>query len=42
MTQGRGSFAMESSHYDYVPSLQADKIIAAHKAAMAGVEEEEE
>jgi len=42
MTQGRGSFAMEASHYDYVPSLQAEKIISAHKAAMAGIEEEEE
>lgn len=42
MTQGRGSFAMESSHYDFVPANLAEKIIAAHKAAMAGVEEEEE
>lgn len=42
MTQGRGSFGMEFSHYDYVPQLQADKIIAAHKAAMTGEEEEEE
>jgi elongation factor G len=42
MTQGRGSFSMEFSHYDFVPSLQADKIVAAAKAAKAGVEEEEE
>ena len=42
MTQGRGSFTMEFDHYDYVPSLQADKIIAAAKAAKTGEEEEEE
>jgi elongation factor G len=42
MTQGRASFTMEFDHYDYVPQLQADKIIAAAKAAKAGVEEEEE
>jgi elongation factor G len=42
MTQGRASFHMEFSHYDYVPSLQADKIIAAAKAAKTGEEEEEE
>jgi len=42
MTQGRGSFGMEFSHYDYVPQLQADKIIAAHKAAVTGEEEEDE
>jgi elongation factor G len=42
MTQGRGSFTMEFDHYDYVPQLQADKIVAAAKAAKAGVEEEEE
>jgi elongation factor G len=42
MTQGRGSFTMEFDHYDFVPSSQADKIIAAAKAAKAGVEEEEE
>jgi elongation factor G len=42
MTQGRASFSMEFDHYDYVPPLQADKIIAAAKAAKAGVEEEEE
>ena len=42
MTQGRASFLMEFDHYDYVPQLQADKIIAAAKAAKAGEEEEEE
>lgn len=42
MTQGRGSFTMEFDHYDYVPQLQAEKIIAAAKAAKAGEEEEEE
>jgi elongation factor G len=29
MTQGRGSFSMEFSHYDFVPQQQAEKIIAA-------------
>jgi len=42
MTQGRGSFTMEFDHYDYVPQLQAEKIIAAAKAAKSGEEEEEE
>ena len=42
MTQGRASFTMEFDHYDFVPALQADKIIAAAKAAKAGEEEEEE
>ena len=42
MTQGRASFTMEFDHYDFVPSLQADKIISAAKAAKAGQEEEEE
>ena len=42
MTQGRGVFTMEFSHYDFVPQLQADKVIAAAKAAKAGEEEEEE
>ncbi len=36
MTQGRASFTMEFDHYDYVPPLQADKIIAAAKAAKTG------
>ena len=30
-TQGRASFHMEFDHYDYVPSQQAEKIIAAAK-----------
>ena len=42
MTQGRASFTMEFDHYDYVPQLQADKVIAAAKAAKTGEEEEEE
>ena len=42
MTQGRASFTMEFDHYDYVPQLQSDKIIAAAKAAKEGEEEEEE
>ena len=42
MTQGRASFTMEFDHYDYVPQMQAEKIIAAAKAAKEGVEEEEE
>lgn len=42
MTQGRATFSMEFSHYDYVPQMQADKIIAAANAAKVGVEEEEE
>ena len=42
MTQGRASFSMEFDHYDYVPQLQAEKIVAAAKAAKAGEEEEEE
>jgi elongation factor G len=31
MTQGRGSYSMEFSHYDFVPSEIAEKVIAAHK-----------
>jgi len=42
MTQGRATFTMEFDHYDFVPAQQAEKIIAAAKAAKAGVEEEEE
>jgi elongation factor G len=42
MTQGRASYSMEFDHYDYVPQQQADKIVAAAKAARAGLEEEEE
>jgi elongation factor G len=39
MTQGRGTYAMEMSHYDIVPQLISDKIVAAHKPS---AEEEEE
>ncbi|MDR3764116.1 MAG: elongation factor G [Acidobacteriota bacterium] len=42
MTQGRGSFNMEMDHYDFVPGVQQEKIIAAARAAGAGLEEEEE
>jgi elongation factor G len=42
MTQGRATFSMEFDHYDFVPQLQAEKIIAAAKAAKTGEEEEEE
>jgi elongation factor G len=42
MTQGRASFSMEFDHYDFVPQIQADKIIAAAKSARAGEEESEE
>ena len=42
MTQGRASFHMEFDHYDYVPGLQAEKIIAAARATKTGEEEEEE
>jgi elongation factor G len=31
MTQGRASYTMEFSHYDFVPGEIAEKIIAAHK-----------
>jgi elongation factor G len=39
MTQGRGSYTMEQSHYDYVPSEIAEKVIAAHKPHHTGDEE---
>jgi elongation factor G len=42
MTQGRGSFAMEFSHYDIVPAHIAEKVVAAAKAARTGEEVEEE
>jgi elongation factor G len=42
MTQGRASFSMEFDHYDYVPQLQAEKIIAAAKSARTGEEESED
>ena len=36
MTQGRGSFSMKFSHYEEVPSQEAEKIIAAAKAEKEG------
>jgi len=43
MTQGRASYAMEFSHYDYVPAELAQKIIdLAKKERGAPAEEEEE
>src|SRR5580698_220058 len=42
VTQGRASFSMSFDHYDFVPPLQADKIIATAKAARTGEEESEE
>ena len=39
MTQGRGSFHMEMDHYDVVPQLQAEKIIASAKKPVAEDEE---
>jgi elongation factor G len=42
MTQGRGSYSMEFSHYDFVPAELADKVIAAHKAAHGEALVEEE
>ncbi len=41
LTQGRGSFSMTFDHYDFVPQLQAEKIVAAAQAAR-GVEETDE
>ncbi len=41
MTQGRGDYTMEFSHYDVVPSQIAEKIVAQAKAAKKGEEEEE-
>jgi elongation factor G len=41
LTQGRGSYAMEFSHYDYVPNEIAEKVIAAHKPHHAGEDVEE-
>ncbi len=42
MTQGRGSFSMEFSHYDVVPQQVGEKIVAAAKAARSGEEVPEE
>jgi elongation factor G len=32
MTQGRGSFSMEMAHYDVVPGMIQEKIVAAARA----------
>jgi elongation factor G len=42
MTQGRATFTMEFSHYDYVPGTEMEKVVAAAKAAGHGAVEEEE
>jgi elongation factor G len=42
MTQGRASYSMEYSHYDYVPSELGEKVIAAHKTAHGEALVEEE
>ena len=42
MTQGRASYSMEYSHYDYVPSELGEKVIAAHKLAHGEALVEEE
>src|SRR6202008_1892885 len=41
LTQGRGSYSMEFSHYDYVPNEIAEKGIAANKQHRVGDEETE-
>ncbi len=41
MTQARGSFHMEMDHYDVVPALQQEKIVAASKASGKFAEVEE-
>ena len=42
MTQGRGAFSMEFDHYDYVPTLQAEKILTAARALKGEEVEEDE
>ena len=42
MTQGRGSFNMEMDHYDIVPALQQEKIVAAARAERGEVVEVED
>ncbi|HEX7286250.1 MAG TPA: elongation factor G [Candidatus Angelobacter sp.] len=42
MTQGRGSFNMEMSHYDFVPAVNQEKIIAQFKAERGEVVEVED
>jgi elongation factor G len=40
ITQGRGSFRIEMGHYDLVPQLIAEKILAAAKQPVHDEEEE--
>ncbi len=40
MTQGRGSFSMEMHHYDFVPALQQDDVLAQAKAGQPKDEDE--
>ncbi len=40
MTQGRGTYSMEMSHYDIVPQMIAEKIVQAHKPSAEEGEEE--
>ena len=40
MTQGRGTYSMEFSHYDFVPTELAEKVIALHKPHAEGEEAE--
>jgi elongation factor G len=42
MTQGRASYSMEFTHYDYVPNEIAEKVIAQAKAAREGMAAEDE
>src|SRR5215831_4772765 len=42
MTQGRGSFNMEMSHYDFVPGAIQEKIVTKAKAERGEITEEEE
>jgi elongation factor G len=42
MTQGRGTYSMEYSHYDVVPPQISEKIVTAARAAGHGKEEAEE
>jgi elongation factor G len=42
MTQGRGSFHMDMAHYDFVPAVQQEKIIATYKAERGELVEVEE
>jgi elongation factor G len=41
MTQGRATYSMDFSHYDYVPNELAEKVIAAHKPHAEHLVEEE-